>query len=89
MTTKECRSLLNRGTGMNLPELGALLADNRAKKFDPAWEAFAMFDPRGSGRSDAGAVRTILEHVGAHGRLSEEDLKVAIGAASDGGGGGM
>ena len=48
-----------------------------------------MFDPRGSGRSDAGAVRTILEHVGAHGRLSEEDLKVAIGAASDGGGGGI
>ena len=27
---------------MNLPELGALLADNRAKKFDPAQVVFAI-----------------------------------------------
>ena len=32
---------------MDLPALRALLADNRAKKFYPTREAFAMFDPRG------------------------------------------
>ena len=32
---------------MDLPALRALLADNRAKKFHPTREAFAMFDPRG------------------------------------------
>ena len=47
LTTKECRSLLNGGTGMDLPALRALLADDRAKKFYPTREAFAMFDPRG------------------------------------------
>ena len=70
---------------MNLPELGALLADNRAKKFDPAQVVFAI---QGERSCRCGRRADDPRTCGRAREAEQGGSEVAIWAAFDGGDGG-
>ena len=53
--------------------LAKMLKGNQVVDFDPVAEAFAMFDPHGTGKVDIGAVREVFRNMGM-GELTSDEV---------------
>ena len=49
--------------------------DNEVKNFDPAAEAFKVYDPEGTGYVDSKVLRSIFENLG-FGEVTDDDLAI-------------
>ncbi|KAF4661879.1 hypothetical protein FOL47_006511 [Perkinsus chesapeaki] len=80
ITSKELKFLLNNQSEITFQELYALLRDNQLATFDPAAEAFKMYDTRNTGYVDLDKVKEFFEEAG-YGKLSDDDMKAILKVA--------
>ncbi|CAN0245057.1 unnamed protein product, partial [Phaeothamnion confervicola] len=86
MSPREYRFLMNGKPELTLEDLNELLLDNDVADFDPVAEAFATYDPQGTGFVDTEVLRTIFSGLG-FGDLSNDDMRILVEAADGDGDG--
>lgn len=79
-TSKEFRLLLGGEPHFTLDSLRALLSDNELSGFDPAKEAFKVFDPVETGYMSTDVLKNVMESLG-HGQITQDDLDAMVFAA--------
>ncbi len=74
---KEYKFLMNGETELTYDDLYDLLKNNEVSNFDPVAEAFAVYDPLGTGFADNNVLKDVFKNLG-FGELSDADVKVLV-----------
>lgn len=77
MTAKDFRFLMNNKKELSLDDFKELLIDNDISNFDPAAEAFKLFDPKGEGAVNIRKLREVFETFG-FGEISDEEMSILM-----------
>ncbi|KAF4702454.1 hypothetical protein FOZ63_030752 [Perkinsus olseni] len=80
ITSKDLKFMMNNQNEMTFKELFALLRGNQLTGFDPAAEAFKMYDPENTGYVNMDTVKEFFGSAG-YGTLSDDDTKTILQAA--------
>ncbi|KAF4733367.1 hypothetical protein FOZ62_004039 [Perkinsus olseni] len=80
ITSKDLKFMMNNQNEMTFKELFALLRGNQLTGFDPAAEAFKMYDPQNTGYVNMDTVKEFFGSAG-YGALSDDDTKAILQAA--------
>ncbi|CEP03545.1 EF-hand domain-containing protein [Plasmodiophora brassicae] len=77
---RELKFLMNNKSELTFNDLYELLADNTLTNFDPAAEAFKVYDPKSTGFVSTDVLRDILGKLGL-GDITDDDIKVVVETA--------